>query len=112
ELNAKITDTIVESIPLLPILVQDGNSQRKEIDIVTETNDVLHPSFENDDDSLNDSLLEESDLFLFDNSIPAEELLIDNSILSHESFDSNFEDNPSIPRPPPEPPDVETNAGK
>nr|GFD38264.1 hypothetical protein [Tanacetum cinerariifolium] len=34
-----------------------------------------------------------------------EELLIDNSILSHESFDSNFEDNLSIPRPPPEPPD-------
>nr|GEX06454.1 hypothetical protein [Tanacetum cinerariifolium] len=34
-----------------------------------------------------------------------EELLIDNSILSHESFDSNFEENPSISRPPPEPPD-------
>nr|GFC02173.1 hypothetical protein [Tanacetum cinerariifolium]GFC04604.1 hypothetical protein [Tanacetum cinerariifolium] len=29
-----------------------------------------------------------------------------------ESFDSNFEDNPSIPRPPPEPPDVETDAGE
>nr|GEV91579.1 retrovirus-related Pol polyprotein from transposon TNT 1-94 [Tanacetum cinerariifolium] len=41
-----------------------------------------------------------------------EELLIDDSILSHESFDSNFEDNPSIPRPPPEPPDAKTNAGK
>nr|GEX53083.1 hypothetical protein [Tanacetum cinerariifolium] len=34
-----------------------------------------------------------------------EELLIDDSTLSHESFDSNFEDNPSISRPPPEPPD-------
>nr|GFC83473.1 hypothetical protein [Tanacetum cinerariifolium] len=34
----------------------------------------------------------------------------DDSILSHESSDSNFEDNPSIPRPPPEPPDDETNA--
>nr|GEW93915.1 hypothetical protein [Tanacetum cinerariifolium] len=70
------------------------------------------------DDSSND-LLEEANLFLaFDNSIPPgienvaddsegdirflEELLIDNSILSHESSDSNFEDNPSIPRPPPE----------
>nr|GFA40274.1 hypothetical protein [Tanacetum cinerariifolium] len=41
-----------------------------------------------------------------------EELLIDDSILSHESFDSNFEDNPSIPRPPPEPPDAKTNAGE
>nr|GEY95983.1 hypothetical protein [Tanacetum cinerariifolium] len=34
-----------------------------------------------------------------------EELLIDDSILSHESFDSNFKDNPSISRPPPEQPD-------
>nr|GEU36032.1 hypothetical protein [Tanacetum cinerariifolium] len=81
------------------------------------------------DDSSNDPLLEEADLFLaFDNSIPTaienvaddsegdifflEELLIDDSILSHESSDSNFEDNPLIPRPPSEPPDSETNAGK
>nr|GEW71854.1 retrovirus-related Pol polyprotein from transposon TNT 1-94 [Tanacetum cinerariifolium] len=77
------------------------------------------------DDLSNDPLLKEVDLFLFDNSIPPgieniaddpegdihflEELLIDNSILSHESFDSNFEVNLSIPRPPPEPPDVETD---
>nr|GFA79961.1 hypothetical protein [Tanacetum cinerariifolium] len=72
-------------------------------------------------DTSNDPLLEEVDLFLFDNSIPPgienvaddpegdicflEELLINDSILSHESFDSNFKDNPSISRPPPEPPD-------
>nr|GEX71412.1 hypothetical protein [Tanacetum cinerariifolium] len=79
--------------------------------------------------SSNDPLLEEAELFLtFDNSIPLgienfvddpegdvrflEELLIDNSILSHESSDSNFEDNPSVPRPPPKPPDAETNAGE
>nr|GFC95717.1 hypothetical protein [Tanacetum cinerariifolium] len=64
-------------------------------------------------DLSNDPLLEEVDLFLSDNLIPPgieniaddpegdihflEELLIDNSILSHKSFDSNFEDNPSIP---------------
>nr|GEY11505.1 hypothetical protein [Tanacetum cinerariifolium] len=65
------------------------------------------------DNSSRDPLLEEADLFLaFDNSIPPgienvaddaegdvhflEELLIDDSILSHESSDSNFEDNPSI----------------
>nr|GEY18837.1 reverse transcriptase domain-containing protein [Tanacetum cinerariifolium] len=64
------------------------------------------------DDSSNDPLLEEVDLFLAsDNSIPPgienfandlegdvcflEELLIDDSILSHESSDSNFEDNPN-----------------
>nr|GEV22293.1 hypothetical protein [Tanacetum cinerariifolium] len=100
----------------------------EEINIVTETDDVLPPSVENDDDSLNDPLLEEADLFLSDNSIPPgienfaddsegdihflEELLIDDSILSHELSDSNFEDNLSIPRPPLEPPDAETDAGK
>nr|GEZ13647.1 hypothetical protein [Tanacetum cinerariifolium] len=39
-----------------------------------------------------------------------EELLINDSILSHESFDSNFKENPLIPRPPPEPPDAKTDA--
>nr|GEV17310.1 putative ribonuclease H-like domain-containing protein [Tanacetum cinerariifolium] len=128
ELNAEIADTIVESIPSLPIPVRDGDSQREEIDIFTETDDVLPLSVENDDDSLNDSLLEEADLFLSDNSIPPgienfadnperdirflEELLIDDSIFSHESSYSNFEDNPLISRPPPEPSDVETDAGE
>nr|GEU33937.1 hypothetical protein [Tanacetum cinerariifolium] len=78
-------------------------------------------------DLSNDPLLEEVDLFLLDDSIQPgienvaddpegdirflEELLIDDSILSHESFDSNFEDNLSIPRPPPEPPDAKTDTG-
>nr|GEV39212.1 hypothetical protein [Tanacetum cinerariifolium] len=120
ELNAKIADTIIESIPLLPIPVQDGNSQQEEIVIVTKTDDVLPPSAENDDDDY-DLLLGEADLFLFDDSIPPgienvaddpegdicflEELLINDSIFSHESFDFSFEDNPLIPRPPPELPD-------
>nr|GFA86193.1 hypothetical protein [Tanacetum cinerariifolium] len=80
------------------------------------------------DNSSNDPLLEEVDLFLSNNSIPPgienfaddpegdirflEELLIDDSILSLELSDSNSEDNPSIPRPPPEPPDTETYAGE
>nr|GFB85590.1 hypothetical protein [Tanacetum cinerariifolium] len=97
ELNAEIADTIIESIPL-PIPVQDGNSQQEEIDIATD--DVLPPSDDNDDDY--DLLLGEADLFFSDNSIPPgikniaddpegdvrflEELLIDDSILSHESF--------------------------
>nr|GEX71126.1 hypothetical protein [Tanacetum cinerariifolium] len=75
-------------------------------------------------DDSNDPLLEEADLFLAsDNSIPPgienvaddsekdvrflEELLIDDFILSHESSDSYFEDNPSILLPPPEPPEEE-----
>nr|GFB37287.1 hypothetical protein [Tanacetum cinerariifolium] len=73
------------------------------------------------DNSSKDPLLEEVDLFISNNSIPPgienvvddpegdirflEELLIDDSILSHELSDANFEDNPSISRPPPEPPD-------
>nr|GFA55909.1 hypothetical protein [Tanacetum cinerariifolium] len=76
-------------------------------------------------DSSNDPLLKEVDLFLSDNSIPPgiknvaddpegdicflEGLLISDSILSHESSDFNFEDNPSISRPPPEPPDDNFN---
>nr|GEX33955.1 hypothetical protein [Tanacetum cinerariifolium] len=131
ELNAEIADTIIESIPL-PILVQDGNSQQEEIDIVTKIDDVLPPSDDNDDDLSNDSLLGEADLFLSDDSIPPgienvaddpegdicflEELLINDSILSHESFDSSFEDNSSISRPPPKPPDdeldLEPDSGK
>nr|GFB98544.1 hypothetical protein [Tanacetum cinerariifolium] len=87
-----------------------------------ETDDVLSPSDENDDDY--DLLLEEADLFLVsDYSIPPdienvaddlegdipflEELLIDDFIFSDESFDSSFEDSLLIPRPPPEPPDDE-----
>nr|GEW50243.1 hypothetical protein [Tanacetum cinerariifolium] len=81
------------------------------------------------DDPSSETLLEEVDLFLAsDNSIPPgienvaddskgdigflEELLIDDSILFHESSDSNFVDNSSFPRPPPEPPDAETDAGE
>nr|GFA75957.1 reverse transcriptase domain-containing protein [Tanacetum cinerariifolium] len=93
ELNAEIADTVIESIPLLPIPVQDGNSQQEEINIVTKTNDVLPPSIENFADD------PEGDIRFL------EELLIDDSILSHESSDSNFEDSPLIPRPLPEPPD-------
>nr|GFC62892.1 hypothetical protein [Tanacetum cinerariifolium] len=51
------------------IEVQDGNSQQEEIDIVTETDDMLPPSFENNDDDY-DLLLGEADLFLSNNSIP------------------------------------------
>nr|GFB52357.1 hypothetical protein [Tanacetum cinerariifolium] len=75
---------------------------------------------DNYDNSSNDPLLEEADLFLSDDSIPPsienvaddpegdvcflEELLIDDYILSHELSDDN---NPSISRPPSEPPNVE-----
>nr|GEY59359.1 hypothetical protein [Tanacetum cinerariifolium] len=109
--NDNLDSSDVESLP--------NEDVPEEIDIVTRSDDLLPPSDDNDDDY--DFLLEEVDLFLFDNSIPPgienvaddpegdirflEELLINDSILSHESFDSSFEDNPLILRPPPEPPD-------
>nr|GEW19078.1 hypothetical protein [Tanacetum cinerariifolium] len=96
ELNAEIANTIVESIPSSLILVHDNDSQREEIDIVTERDDVLPLSVENDDDS------EEDIHFL-------KELLSDNSIplTKDESSDFDHQDDPSFPRPPPEPPDAE-----
>nr|GEU40936.1 hypothetical protein [Tanacetum cinerariifolium] len=99
ELNAEIADTIIESIPL-PIPVQASNFKQEEIDIVTETDDVLPPGIENfaDDPKRDIRFLEE--------------LLIDDSILSDELSDANFEENPLISRPPPKPPDAKTDAGK
>nr|GEU85138.1 reverse transcriptase domain-containing protein [Tanacetum cinerariifolium] len=64
-------NTIVESIPSSLVLIQDNDSQREEIDIVTSTNDVLPPGFENDDS---------------DGEIDVvEELRVDNSISSFEN---------------------------
>nr|GEW34948.1 homeodomain-like protein [Tanacetum cinerariifolium] len=76
------------------------------------------------DDSSNDPLLEEADLFLAsDNSIPSgiensaddsegdirffEALLIDGSIPFPNNESSESEDNPSVSLPPPEPPDAD-----
>nr|GEU94565.1 hypothetical protein [Tanacetum cinerariifolium] len=95
ELNAKIADTIVESFPSSLILVPDNDSQREEIDIVFETDELLPSSFENDDYDPG-----EIDV--------VEELLVDNSISNSKNELSDNEssdfDNPSFPRPPPEPP--------
>nr|GEV73983.1 hypothetical protein [Tanacetum cinerariifolium] len=72
----------------------DNDSQREEIDIITNTDELLPPGFENDDSD------GEVDV--------VNELRIDNSILNSENELSYNEgsdfDNPSVPRPPPEPP--------
>nr|GEZ50962.1 hypothetical protein [Tanacetum cinerariifolium] len=44
-------NTNVESIPSSLIPIQDNDSQREKIDIITNTDDVLPPGVENDDDS-------------------------------------------------------------
>nr|GEV71786.1 reverse transcriptase domain-containing protein [Tanacetum cinerariifolium] len=93
-------NTNVKYFPSSLILIQDNKSQREEIDIITNT-DVLPPGFENDD---------------LDGEVDAvEELHVDNSIYNskNELFnneESDF-DNPSTPRPPPEPPDFELDVG-
>nr|GEV57726.1 reverse transcriptase domain-containing protein [Tanacetum cinerariifolium] len=90
-------NTIVESIPSSFIPVQDNESQRIEIDIVTNKDELLPLGFENDDS---------------EGEIDAvEELHVDNSISNSENdlsdIDASDFDNSSFPRPPPEPPDVE-----
>nr|GEX97999.1 integrase, catalytic region, zinc finger, CCHC-type, peptidase aspartic, catalytic [Tanacetum cinerariifolium] len=90
-------NTIVESFPSSLIPVQDNELQREEIDIVTNTDDVLPPGFENDDS--------EGEIDA------AEELHVDNFISNSENKLSDNEesdfDNPSFLRPPPEPPDAD-----
>nr|GEX59113.1 reverse transcriptase domain-containing protein [Tanacetum cinerariifolium] len=90
-------NTNVESISSLPIPVHDNDSQQEKIDVVTKTDDLLPPSVENDDP---DEEVDVVDVLRVDNSI---------SNYEHEFFesaDSDF-DNPSVPLPPPEPPDKE-----
>ncbi|GJV37962.1 reverse transcriptase domain-containing protein [Tanacetum coccineum] len=71
--------SIIESLPISPIPVKDSEPAQEEIDIFLVPDDLIPPGVENDD-SENE-----------DNELPN---------LDHQ-------DDPSIPRPPPEPPDVE-----
>nr|GEW28623.1 hypothetical protein [Tanacetum cinerariifolium] len=70
ELNAKIADTILESLSPFPIPVEDSDSHMDEIDLFLATDDLKPPGIENDDyDSKRDIyFLEEllsDDLFSF-----------------------------------------------
>nr|GEY88086.1 reverse transcriptase domain-containing protein [Tanacetum cinerariifolium] len=90
-------NTNVESIPSSLIPVQDNDSQREKIDIVTNTDELLPPGFENDD---SDGEINAVDELHADNSISNSE---------HELFNNEASDfdNPSFLRPPPEPPDFD-----
>ncbi|GJY35732.1 hypothetical protein Tco_0421110 [Tanacetum coccineum] len=97
ELNLEIVDTILETLSPSPIPVEDSDSHMEEIDLFLATDDSMPPGIENDDyDS-------EGDI-----CFPKELLSNDSSPLP-ENESSNFDhhDDPSFPRPPPEPPDVE-----
>ncbi|GJZ29251.1 reverse transcriptase domain-containing protein [Tanacetum coccineum] len=71
--------SIIESLPVSPILVEDSEPVQEEINIFLVPDDLIPPGAENDDSE------DEN------NELPN---------LDHQ-------DDPSIPRPPPEPPDVE-----
>nr|GFA07700.1 reverse transcriptase domain-containing protein [Tanacetum cinerariifolium] len=92
--NANI---IVESFPTSLIPVQDNDSQREEIDVVTNMNELLPLGFENDD---SDGEVDVVDDLHVDNSITNSK----NELSVNEGSDF---DNPSFPRPPPEPPDAD-----
>ncbi|GJT55927.1 reverse transcriptase domain-containing protein [Tanacetum coccineum] len=70
--------SIIESLPVSPIPVEDSEPVQEEIDIFLIPDDLIPPGVENDDSEDED------------NELPN---------LDHQ-------DNPSSPRPPPEPPDV------
>nr|GEV18969.1 hypothetical protein [Tanacetum cinerariifolium] len=95
KLNAEIDDMIIDSLSPSHIPVEDSDSFMDEIDLFLATDDLLPPRIESDNyDS-------EGDIYFL------EELLSNDSIplLENESFDHH--NNPSFPRPPLEPPDVE-----
>ncbi|GJX56365.1 hypothetical protein Tco_0286262 [Tanacetum coccineum] len=97
ERNSENVDTIIESPSPSPIPVEDSDSHMEEIDLFLASDDSMPPGIENDDyDSEGDiCFLEE---LLSNDPLPLPE--IESSNLDH------FND-PSSPRPPPEPPDVE-----
>nr|GEW04231.1 reverse transcriptase domain-containing protein [Tanacetum cinerariifolium] len=88
---------IVESLPSSFILVQDNESQRNEIDIVTNTDELLPPGFKNDD---SEGEIDAVEGLHVHNSISNSK----NELSYNEASDF---DNPSFPRRPPEPPDAE-----
>nr|GEZ22322.1 reverse transcriptase domain-containing protein [Tanacetum cinerariifolium] len=87
----------VESFSSFPIPIQESDPYLEEIDVVTNTDDVLPPSVANDD---SDGEVDDVD-----------DLRVDNSNYNYEHEYSESEDfdfdNPSIPLPPPKLPDEE-----
>nr|GEZ88562.1 hypothetical protein [Tanacetum cinerariifolium] len=95
--NPTNDNTNVESFSLFPILNQESEPRQEEIDVVSVTNDVLPPSYDDSDEEVG----------------AVDDLRVDNFIQNSEheyseSEDSDF-DNPPLPLPPPEPPDKEFN---
>ncbi|GJY33730.1 hypothetical protein Tco_0418199, partial [Tanacetum coccineum] len=97
KINAEIADTIVESLSPSLIPVEDSDSRMEEIDLFLAFDELMSPGIKNDDyDS-------EGDIHFL------EELLSNDPLPLPQNESSNFDhhDDPSFPRPPSEPPDVE-----
>ncbi|GJW84938.1 hypothetical protein Tco_0158083 [Tanacetum coccineum] len=97
ELNAEIVDTILEFLSPSPIPVEDTDSLMEEIDLFLASDKLMPPSIKNDDyDS-------EGDIHFL------EELLSNDSppLPKNESSNLDYFNDPSSPRPPLEPLDVE-----
>nr|GEU76933.1 hypothetical protein [Tanacetum cinerariifolium] len=97
ELNTKIADRIVKSLSPSPIPVEDSDSQIEEIDLFLATDDLIPPGIEIDDYDL------EWDIHFLEELIRNDPF----PLLENESSNFNHHDDPSFPRPPPKPPDVE-----
>ncbi|GKC34888.1 hypothetical protein Tco_1047272 [Tanacetum coccineum] len=97
ESNSEISDATIESLSPSPILVEDSDSLMEEIDLFLASDDSMPTGIEIVDyDSEGDiRFLEE---LLSNDSLPLPE---------NESFSLDHFDDPSLSRPPPEPPDVE-----
>ncbi|GKC40918.1 hypothetical protein Tco_1053302 [Tanacetum coccineum] len=97
ESNSEISDATIESLSPSPILIEDSDSLMEEIDLFLASDDSMPTGIEID---YYDS---EGDIRFL------EELLSNDSppLPENESFSLDHFDDPSLPRPPPEPPDVE-----
>ncbi|GKF82146.1 hypothetical protein Tco_0243802, partial [Tanacetum coccineum] len=97
ESNSKISDATNESLSSSPIPVEDSDSFMEEIDLFLASDDSMPPGIENEDYE------SEGDIRFLD------ELVSNDSppLPENESFSLDHFDDPSLLRPPPEPPDVE-----
>ncbi|GJW90297.1 hypothetical protein Tco_0167850 [Tanacetum coccineum] len=97
ESNSEISDATIESLSPSPIPVEDSDSLMEEIDLFLASDDSMPTGIEID---YYDS---EGDIRFL------EELLSNDSppLPENESFSLDHFDDPSLPHPPPEPPDVE-----
>nr|GEY24677.1 hypothetical protein [Tanacetum cinerariifolium] len=98
--DVPIKESKVHSNPLFNDDEINSDELEEEIDIVTNTDELLPPGFENDDDS--EEEIDAVEELRVNNSISNSE----NELSNNESSESDF-DNSLFPRPPPEPPDAD-----